>query len=290
MNLLNFSLLFIIILSNGIHRIGSKYYTLKVKNGEFLFSVVNITVPIFVFLISGGFRFGFPPSLYGLSAVFVLFYLAAALGVMYSIKEGSLAITSLIISYSPLIPTVYGLLFLGETPKITLFIGLVFLVVSLVLINIEHRGEEKKITLKWIIFILLALFGDGIKNIIIKVQQINYNGLYKNEFLIMSFLVCSIVCLVIALCKERENIKVNLKRGIGFSVICGVATGFINLLISILSGPKCNMPASIMFPFISAGGIISSLLVAVFLFKEKLSKAQISGLIMGIVSIVFLSI
>lgn len=287
---INIALILGVILSTATHRIVSKTYTLRIRNGAFTFSVLNTVGAILIYLIFGGISFDFPPELYLYSLLFAVFFFAAALCGLLAIAKGSLALTCLILSFSPLIPTVYGILFLGEPTSVTLFIGLVSLAISLVLINIEKKGETKKITLAWIIFVLLGLLGDGAKSTMLKIQQLDFSGLYKNEFLVISFAIVALVCLIIALIKEKEHISFNLRVGGRHGLLCGLLTGIINLFVSILSSPARNMPASVMFPLISAGGIISSLAVATFIFNEKLSKPQLCGLFLGMVSIVFLSI
>ena len=290
MNLINIILIIAIIGATALHRVGSKSYIMTVPRGAFTFSVLNTACAIVVFVIFGGFSFDFPPSLYLYAVVFSAFFLIAAVFALLAIGAGSLAITSMIVAYAPVIPTIYGLVFLDEPLSVTLFVGIFFLAVSLILINFEQKGEKKKITLKWIVFVSLALFGDGAKSTMLKVQQLDFNGLYKNEFLVISFTISAIVCLVLALYKEREYIKLDLKTGGMYAASCGLLTGTINLLITVLASPARNMPASVMFPVMSAGGMICSLLVACFIFKEKLSKYQLTGLAMGMISIVFLSI
>ncbi len=290
MNFVNITLLISVILATAFHRVGSKAYMLKTKNGAYAFNILNVTGPILIYLLCGGFEFGYPPSLYLYAVAFAILFLFAAIGTLEAIGEGSLALTSLVVAYSPLIPTFYGLIFLGEKATYTLFVGLVFLCISLVLINFEKKGEKKKITFKWIILVFLGFIGDGGKNMMLTIQQNVYKGQYSNEYLVISFLMILVVCIIMTLVKERENLKFNLKKGAFWSLICGLMTGIINLFVSILSNPARNMPASVMFPIKAAGCIIASLLVAVFVFKEKLSKAQILGLIMGVISIVFLSI
>ena len=63
--------------------------------------------------------------------------------------------------------------------------------------------------------------------------------------------------------------------------------GIVNLFVMILSG---KMPVALMFPLISAGGIIVTYIVSRFFYKEKLTKMQFAGFILGIASVVFLHI
>lgn len=69
--------------------------------------------------------------------------------------------------------------------------------------------------------------------------------------------------------------------------MCGAANGLVNLFVIILSG---RMPVSVMFPVISAGGIVAAALVSVFLYKEKLSLYQKIGMFLGTLAIVALNI
>jgi multidrug transporter EmrE-like cation transporter len=70
-------------------------------------------------------------------------------------------------------------------------------------------------------------------------------------------------------------------------VLCGLANGLVNLFVMIAS---TIIPNSVMFPLISAGGIVLTWIISVFLYKEKLSMKQNIGLVLGIVSIVFLNL
>ena len=61
----------------------------------------------------------------------------------------------------------------------------------------------------------------------------------------------------------------------------------INLFVMILSG---KVAASVMFPLISGGGIILTYLISKFFYKETLSRRQFVGFILGLLSVIFLSL
>ena len=50
------------------------------------------------------------------------------------------------------------------------------------------------------------------------------------------------------------------------------------------------MSATFMFPIVSAGGVILSVIVSILIYKEKFSIYQKFGFILGISSIVILSV
>jgi multidrug transporter EmrE-like cation transporter len=60
----------------------------------------------------------------------------------------------------------------------------------------------------------------------------------------------------------------------------------INFLFMVLA----VMPASVVYPILSAGGTLITAVVAYFVYKEKLSPMQLVGLGVGIASIVLLNI
>ena len=85
----------------------------------------------------------------------------------------------------------------------------------------------------------------------------------------------------------KEKVIANLMAGSIYCILCGIANAVVNLLVMVLSN---RMPISVMFPIISAGGIIVSFLVSLFVYKETLNKMQYIGFCMGIISIIFLNI
>jgi hypothetical protein len=102
---------------------------------------------------------------------------------------------------------------------------------------------------------LLALLGNGFTSIIQKAEQIRFNGGYKNEFMMIAFIIIALVMVCISLIFERGRALQSIKRTVAFASLTGVASGIINLLIMVLTG---LMAASVMFPAISAGGIVAA--------------------------------
>ena len=197
-----------------------------------------------------------------------------------------LSLTCLVTSFSLIIPTLFGIFALREPVSTNLFIGLGLLAAALVLINLEEKGE-KKITLKWAAYVLLAFVGNGMCSTVQKVQQIDLAGQYKNEFMIVALIISAVAMGIFALCTEKKQILPNLKAGVWLYIICGLANGGANFLVIFLSS---RMAASVMFPVISAGGIVLTFLISLFFYKEKLSKWQILGSALGLVSVIFLNL
>ena len=201
-----------------------------------------------------------------------------------AIAYGSLSLTSLFISYSLMIPTFYGLI-IGDSIGKGFIPGMILLVISLFLTN--KSDEKAKISFKWIIFVVLSFVGNGMCTVVQKIQQVASNGAYKNEFMIVALAIVTLVMLIMTLFKEGKEIKFYAKSGWHLALICGLLNGMVNLFVMILSG---RMAVSLMFPLISAGGLVVTYLVSKFCYKEKLTKMQFIGFLFGLAAVVFLNI
>ncbi len=253
-------------------------------NAPFVFSVISVSSTALAFLLGAGKNFIFCWDYVPYSIGFGIAYAVSFLAFMYAIKEGSLALTSLSLSYSLVIPTLYGIIFLGEKPTLILVIGIILLLISLYLINYE-KGE-KKITLKWAIYTLLTALGNGICSIMIKIEQINLNFQYRNEFMVTGLIIVIVVSTVFALVKDRANFKVCLKPVALLPVACGLA----NALGNFCSLRLTHLPSSFVSPVCSAGGILGTAAISLFIYKERFNIKQITGIALGTLSIICLSL
>ena len=216
---------------------------------------------------------------------FAVSYAIATVFLVLAIAYGSLSLTSLFFSYSLMIPTLYGLVFLKDDISVVFILGLALLVVSLFLVN--KNDKKAKFSFKWIICVILAFLGNGMCTVVQNMQQVAFDGAYKNEFMIVALAIVALVMSIMSLIKERKAMKVYAKAGWHWALICGLLNGMVNLFVMILSR---SMPVSVMFPLISAGGLVVTYLVSRFVYKESLTKLQFVGFILGLAAVVFLNI
>lgn len=219
------------------------------------------------------------------AVIFAVSYLSAGIFGLKAIAVGSLSLTSLITNFSLIIPTFYGLLFLGERGGAFFFIGVTALFVALVLVN--KSSESMPITGKWLFYVAIAFAGNGMCSLSQTLQQNAFNGAGKNELMIMALVLVVLGSAVMMLLQERKNLKVYIKLGTVKGLACGVANGIVNMLVMVLLG---SMPASVVFPLITGGSIVFTYVISRTVFHEKLSKRQTIGFLLGIVSIVLLNL
>ncbi len=279
-----FYLITIITLLAAQH-VGQKEYNKRTAaGGKYLYGmIVSLFAAVFFVLTSGGLTWDAQVLPY--SAGFAAAYGIGTAGGVAAVACGSLSLTTLITSYSLMIPTLYGLIFLNDAVGAGFFPGIVTLALSLVLINKKDDGEA--ISLKWVICVTLAFIGNGMCSVAQKMQQVASGGAYKNEFMIIALIFVAIGMGICSLKSERAMAKEYAKNAWYVAALTGIFNGIVNLFVMILSG---IMPVAVMFPLISAGGIILTYVISRFIYKEKLSKLQLTGFVLGVVSVILLNI
>ncbi len=293
---MNAILLILVIFGVTIQHITKKIYTKKTSGGAYTFTAIGTLAALLFFIVTSGGDLHFTSSIIPYSIGFAATYCMSLVFTLLSIKEGPLSITTLITSYSLLIPTLFGLIAWNEPFFVLIVVGLVLLVISIFLIRFEGvskksenlQGElQKSLSGKWLLYVILAFIGSGGCSTVQKGQQIAFKGAYKNEFMILALAITFFAVLICALISERRDLLQNIKHGLVMASIGGIANGAVNFFVLILS---LRMAASVMFPIISAGGILCSTAISIGIYKERISLPQKIGVALGILAIVVLNI
>ena len=202
---------------------------------------------------------------------------------------GPMALTSMLVAFSVIIPLIYSLTFGNETLKALQCMAFVFLLADIILANYDKlkvNSEKPKSYGLWLLFIALTFISNGICSILQKEHQLAYPGLYSREFIMFAMLICSLIFTLTAIIKIPLK-DVKSTRGKRFGIISGVTNALANFLTLILAGME---NASVLFPIISAGTILGALLCGKFVFKEKLKPNHYLALAAGIIAVVFLKL
>ena len=263
-----------------------KIYNGKVSGrGVLIFGGVSVLSACLFFLFASGFELRFDSGVLPYAFGFAASYGTAIVTGVLAIRWGALSLSSLITSFSLIIPTFYGLIFLDESVSVLFWVGFSCLAVSLFLIN--AKSGEIKITLRWVVAVSLAFFGNGVCSAVQNSQQRSFAGEYKNELMIIALSTVAVILFIAAAFAERREALPCIKRGGYLMVLCGVANGAVNLFVMLLA---TRMNASLMFPIISGGGIVLTWAVSRFIYKEKLSVAQNVALVLGILAVVLMNL
>ena len=297
-------LLVLTVVSATVQNFFAKIFSTKTDKGVFLFNAMSAFVALFIFVAMAKFQFTFVWGNLLYVLLFALSYFFAVFGLTMAIKTGPLSITALIESYSMIVASVYGILFLNEPITTFMLIGFGLLVVSLTLVNYEKKDKTKEkesqpqktngISLKWIIFVSIGFIGNGFCTVVQKMQQVwsekTYGAgqfLYSNEMMIGGLLLAVIAFVICSFIMERKDIKEVLQKGWAPAIGRGLSNGGANLF-SILV--MTMMPVAIANAVIAAGCVILSALISVLVYKEKLNVYQWIGIAVGVISLVFLNV
>ena len=281
------SILYLLIIIVGIsgQNIFKKMYIQKAaREGALLLSALTSFFAMLFFIVTLK-EFRWNSEIIPYSLAFALSFATASVFGIQAIANGPLSLSSLVSSYSLMIPTFYGIVFLKEPVTSFFLIGLILLVISLFLVN--KKNDKCPITPKWLLFVFLSFVGNGFCSTFQKMQQLAFDGEYKSEFMILSLVIVVFLLGTTALISSKDNLKKNLYHARFIAVGSGILNGTVNMLTMVLSA---TMAVSVMFPLISSGSIVVTYLVSKILYKEKLTKAQFAGFLTGIASIVFLNI
>lgn len=262
------------------------------KGGNpFAFNAVKTTSALVFMLIFSLFSVSFhlPTLLYGFG------YGAMLIISMYAgyraLVLGPMALTSMIVSYSVVLPLVYGAVFNKEPIGTLKIIGFLFLAVSLFLVSKSKStgkttDSTQKLSAKWVVFIILTFVPNGVCSILQNIHQTKFPGQYCNEFMLYAMLLTALAYLVFCIAKLGIKSIFTLSAK-GFAAFSGAANAASGLCSTMISGAEA---ASVVFPAITAGTIISTAICGLILFKEKLNKFSISAIVFGIAAIVLIKL
>ena len=292
---MQYLLLSMVIILNTTQNILAKQYGLVAKKSNtFFFSAISSFAAMIFFLFGSGLKFEYSMSVLGYSVAFGVCYAAAIGGNFLAIKSGPLALTTLVLSYSLVIPTMYGIVAQNEKLSPLGAVGIVCLCTSLLLINelkrknddADKESVKNGLTLKWLLYVLISFFGNGICATVQKMQPVVFDGRYKNEFMIVGLFVSALVFVLLSLI-SRENLKERPFPCVGFGALNGAANGFSNMIVIAL---VTMIPGTILYPTVSAGAIVLGFILAITIYKERLSQKQLIGYVFGIAAVVLLNL
>lgn len=287
---MNYFLLFLTALFIVFQKIIQERYNTKCKSGVFLFSgMISFFAMCFFMAVNRDWSWNhhliLPAVGFGLS------YAAGTVFVVLAIKNGSLAKTTLITSYSLLVPAFAGLIVLREPIGIYMAVGLILLVTSLWLTNYRKQSsvEKEKFSFKWVIFVTLGFIGNGMCSTVQKLapHYIDSTVLNQNMYMIVALGLSSAVLITASFVTKETDLKATLRFGSPLALLCGLFNGAVNYLAIYLNQ---YIPASVMFPVLSASEIVLIFSYSLLICHEKFTKKQWAGFAIGVVSVVLLNL
>ena len=287
--MMQYLILLLLLITLSSQNILTKNYFVKAKStSPYIFSGFSVLFSLSYFTITGASSFDFSQisKLLPYSLSFAVTYGLAVISSKASIGCGPLSLSTLFSSYSLMIPTFWGIFVSGDKVTLLSIGGITLLILSIILVNLKK--EDSRITPKWIFFVVLGLVSNGICTLIQRLQQENFKGTYKSEFMVIALAIVAFFMLTVFITADAKRKSILSDRQLYLNAgLTGLANGFTNHMTMLL---VAYLSSSVMYPTISAGSIVISTLAAIFIYREKLSKMKIAGFVIGTVSVILLNI
>lgn len=265
--------------SSGQSALGKRYAISGGKSEIFNLNKIFSGLTVFgVIGIIGGLSFHWQTVLFGIGCGLVLS--AANHTGFKALSSGPMALTSTVVSFSFIVPFIFGITVWHESISLYGIIGICLLCISVALLNMR---KQTGISVKWAVYTFATLLLNGIYSIIQKYHQLYFPNRYRIEFLITVLLIALLSTLIFT---RQRSVPLNIEIS-SDGILAGIMNGLSNYIVLYLSATE---NASVLFPAVSIAQIITTCFIGRFAFSEKLRCMQIFGIVLGIISIALLNI
>lgn len=229
------------------------------------------------------------PYAFFLGLVFVCVFNIVAL----TIQKTGVVIGTLFQKMSLLFPVVAAMLFFGEDIFAKRIIGIGLAIISIIIINLPQgknvqqqlssnkKGVTPSAIRKYWYLPLLTLLGSGLIELLL--YYVDVKGIAPNgdiSFVTFLFFTAGVCGLTFKLLSGKWSVSRNdLLAGIGLGI-----PNFFSIYL-LLKSLASGIDASVMFPFINVGTILSGVLLGFFAFKEAMDRNKTIGVVMAIIAI-----
>lgn len=223
------------------------------------------------------------PSALIIGCVFIaMFYIMAI-----SSQKVGVAITSVANKMSLVIPVIAGVILYSESLAGLKLVGVIAAIVAVVMVTFPAKKLE--LDWKYLILPLIIFAGSGFLDTFFK--YVETHQIESDEIAVFSaslFLVAAMVGTIVLIGSRLKNGEVLETKSIIGGFALGIPNYFsIHFLLMALNLP--NMESTMVFPINNTGIVLLSTLLAIVLFKEKLTNLNWGGIALAVLSIILIA-
>lgn len=193
-------------------------------------------------------------------------------------NSGMSSYTMFLMNGGMIVPYIYGVLFLNEVFSVIRTIGLAFIITAVIIANSEKETKNRKN----IILCIIVFFLNGFVSVVSKLHQIEhtYEIVSATEFVLYTGLVKCLICGIILLFIPKTEGKRTDMKSFGFLPLIALSAVISGVSYLLQLFGAVDLPATVLYPFITGGSIVLSTIVGKIAFKENLSFKKVFGVIM----------
>ena len=293
--MLNISLIMLCIILYTLQTLLFKMYADRYPgNGKyttFVYMSVCGFIISFISFAVGGFSYEFNLTTFILGSINAILYFLYYLFIYVASKNGPY---SMVMIFSVIggisLPVVTDMITLGKFPSVWKVICLLVIFAAAYLVN-KRDGEESSVKNKKLFFFSCfgLLIANGAYGALINLQQTYTDPSQNDEMLIYTSLFASIFSLVFVIAKNGKASAVAYKQtksSLAFMIsAAAVAATAVNILLIITE----YIDITLLWTFCNSGVIVLSLIASAIFFKEKLSRLNLLGSAIIVVTLVLIS-
>jgi drug/metabolite transporter (DMT)-like permease len=217
-----------------------------------------------------------------IGALFIIIFNFYAFG----IQKAGVAVTTVANRMSLIIPVCAALILYPEENTFTLIKGIAFFLALTGIYLSSTKAGKLSFDKKYLWLIILVFVGQGISDSIFNdfVQKFPNEGNYL-FFMVLFFMASISGILILSGRSIRTRSPLQLKS-IFWGVIFGIPNFFSLIFLLKALG---SISSSIVFPLVGMGVVISSSLIGLLLFQEKLTRSNWIGILLSICAIYIFS-
>jgi drug/metabolite transporter (DMT)-like permease len=255
----------------------------------FLFNFLYFSVVVAVLLPFGLNFAGLHTQTAVLAVIFGFVFIASIFLYMKAMENGPLTLSALMFSFGLLVPILAGAVLWKERLNILQGAALILLLFTFYLGSAGQQAGKKNVNVKWLIFSVSAMLGNGALMTLLKAHQTTLPGVEIREFLAIAFGTAALLSLAVFARRKirfRDDLSHLKTKAFALLVLgAGISTGIGNLITILLSG---RLPAYVQFPVVNGGVVFLSSLLSVFVFREKMTVRAWAGMALGLVALVII--
>ena len=206
-------------------------------------------------------------------------FLVSFMLLQWNTARNGIVLSSVFMKLGLLVPMTLSVLFFHEIPTWNQITGFCIALIAIVLINANKENSKNRF--RWELLVLLLMGGGA--DAMTKIFEVLGPAALSNQFLFYIFAVALVLCAILVVYKkEHPGIR---------ELLFGAAIGIPNFFSSkFLLRSLADLPAVVVYPSFSIATMLTTTLVGVFFFKERLQKLQWLALIAIVAALCLLNI